>query len=195
MNKIVLVSGKKRVGKDTFATHFIDNNYHRIAFADQLKKDYESFMINIMKADANLIDCHGIKKESGTGIIKADGKEMTNREGMQWYGQMIKDSFGTFYWVDYVCTYIKNVGGNFIITDVRFPFEIERTVYNLKTAYDIIKVRIKRNTGLIDTHISETAFDNVPENEFDYIIDNNSSLKNFHHKSQSIMNEIVRKIN
>lgn len=193
INTIIIVSGKKRVGKDTFAINFIRNGYQRIAFADQLKKDYKDFMVNIMKADRHLIDCHGFQKDKGTGFFRG-GEEITNREGMQWYGQIIKDFFNEYYWVDIVCNIIKQTNKNFIITDARFPFEINRVVESLSHDFRIIKVRIKRNTGLIDNHISETALDNTSDNDFTYVIDNNSSLENFHHTSYSILDEISKKV-
>jgi hypothetical protein len=57
---------------------------------------------------------------------------------------------------------------NWIITDTRFPNEL-RAVKNKKA----ITIKINRNTGLSDTHESETALDNA---SFDWTIDNNSSF-------------------
>lgn len=77
------------------------------------------------------------------------------------------------------------VNPNWIITDVRFPNE-----------FDAIKdkggINIRVNTsraGIVSNHVSETALDN---HNFDYVIDNSSSISDLMYKVKEIL--IIEKI-
>jgi hypothetical protein len=58
---------------------------------------------------------------------------------------------------------------NWIITDLRFPNELEAIKKR-----NGLTIRINRPGLEENNHISETALDNA---DFDYVIDNNTSLK------------------
>ena len=57
-----------------------------------------------------------------------------------------------------------------IITDMRFTNEFKAVKDR-----NVLCIRINRDTGIIDTHESETALDN--ETNWDYVIDNNGTLE------------------
>lgn len=111
--------------------------------------------------------------------------EFTPRELMQFIGtDLFRDKLLNNIWVnalfaDYQSKTIidKNITKgfpkveypNWIITDVRFPNELQ----DIKERNGIV-IRINRNNiDASSTHESETALDNA---EFDYVIDNNSDI-------------------
>lgn len=67
-----------------------------------------------------------------------------------------------------------------VVTDVRFRNEIE----HLK-AQNFQMIRLYRDTNLLSNnninHISETGQDDIKDDEFDYVIHNNKSLKQLKH--------------
>jgi len=76
-----------------------------------------------------------------------------------------------------------------IITDVRFPNEVDDMYSN---DYMIIPIRIDRESDLDDAtawHESETALDNY--NGFNYFVDNNGSLEDLKESAEKIVNEII----
>lgn len=70
-------------------------------------------------------------------------------------------------------------GDNWLITDMRFPNELEA----IKNR-DGITIRVNRNNIKTENHASETALDN---SEFDVVIDNNGSLKKLIEVTRSIL--------
>jgi len=82
-----------------------------------------------------------------------------------------------------------------IIPDCRFPNEIDA----IKSRGGIIirvngdPAKVNSNTKRDKTHISETALDNYKE--FDYIIENNSTLEDLYAKIEEIANSIIKKNN
>ena len=56
-----------------------------------------------------------------------------------------------------------------IMPDTRFPNEVQA----IKDRKGIV-IKVNRDTGLLDNHISEHALDDY--NDYDYVIDNNGTL-------------------
>lgn len=77
---------------------------------------------------------------------------------------------------------------NVIITDVRMPNEAKA----IKDRGGIL-IRIDRNTGFIDNHISETALDDY--DGWDYIINNNGTLTNLFNQVKEIYGKILQENN
>jgi hypothetical protein len=86
----------------------------------------------------------------------------------------------------WVKTAIRNTPmlGNVFLTDLRYPGELHALKMN-----DWFTVRIKRPLQDNDrlgsgshTHTSETALDNTPDSEYDYVIDNDGTLEDFYEK-------------
>ena len=76
-----------------------------------------------------------------------------------------------------------------IITDTRFPNEIEGMYDN---NYETFTIRIERNINTnknIASHVSETSLDNW--SIWDYIIDNNSTLKNLEDSAKVVGEKIL----
>lgn len=71
---------------------------------------------------------------------------------------------------------------NWLITDVRFPNEAKA----IKEREGLL-IRVERNTENNDNHPSETALDDYKE--FDYVIDNNSSISDLVEKVTKILHK------
>lgn len=70
----------------------------------------------------------------------------------------------------------------FIVSDLRFPNE-----YSLLKENDFFFIRIKRNNYAKINDVSETDQDLIPDTDFDSIIENNSTKKNFKIQAENIL--------
>ncbi len=194
----------------------------QIALADELKRQLYCFLGNLLGLDiedifsedvlirqlSNSLYDSDFKELSLFGLRFSNGEEVTGRKAMQWYGQMIKSTFDQLYWVKRVTSRIqgwnKTENPNFIISDCRFRFEIEELDSFLQKEYDVYKVRIKRNIttevqneelsrNYYDEDISETDLDEVSDDFFDFVIENNGSLENLKKEAQRINSIIFKK--
>jgi phosphomevalonate kinase len=152
---LVGISGKKQSGKNTLAI-FIrdvlgDITSEEIGFADAVKEEVaKHFMISVEALIA--------KKEFYRTALQIHGT--TKRED------------NPAYWIELIFKKIlKSQSKVVFVTDVRFKNEAD----SLREAGAIL-IRVNRNTGLIDNHISEIDLDNYP---FEFICDNDglNSLK------------------
>ena len=77
----------------------------------------------------------------------------------------------------------------FIVSDVRFPVEIEK----VKEKYDkVVTIKISRDSEELNqsqkSNITETALDNYTD--YDYVIDNNGTLEELDQKAVDIIKEV-----
>ena len=177
---IILVSGKMRSGKDTFANYLTGKlrspwdpygEWVPIKFADELKNRTCAFFGEDLDFEAPLI------------------KEMY-RPFLISVGQLCRD-INPDYWAMRAAQKIERLKNedysNFIISDCRFPNEID---YIKRVFSDelIITVRIVARLAKMEERgamprffndESEISLDNY---HFDYTIDNSSSLGEFNHQ-------------
>ena len=193
---IIGISGKKQCGKDTICkiiqaidscsrTHtptveeivkelerptIANSIWQKHAFADKLKR-----MCSVLTDFPDITFWESAKIKDMRNPIFG----MTNREILQKIGQSLRENIHPDVWVKallsgYEVTRIplemSRIEPQWIIPDVRMPNEA-------KTIKDMggILIRVNRNTGVIDTHISEIALDDYEG--FDFIIDNNGSIE------------------
>lgn len=177
MKKLVLISGKKNTGKDTFAEYFLKEHFKRIALSDELKIQLKKFLFISFDKYFEMSNFHDKdKRDLGTGISLADETEMTFGNALQWYDQIMKDRFGYDYWVMKmveVCA-MKHAKFDFVLTDLKFPYEIDYFYRYLGKEYEIFTIRINRDTGIEDT--TEFAINDKEDDYFDFVVDNNSTL-------------------
>ena len=162
--KIILgLIARKQAGKDTVAEYLVENyNYTKIAFADTLRE--VAYGTNpLVNADpplyyADLIDTIGYE------AAKSDYPEF--RRFLQNLGTNGIRKVDPDFWVNQTIKKIQNSPGHVVITDVRFPNELE-VVQQLNG----FTARITR-PGFSDVpaeHESESALDNA---EADYNVMN-----------------------
>jgi hypothetical protein len=108
------------------------------------------------------LEAYGIKPITKSG-------PMTIREFAQFFGTEIGRKTWSPVWINYLINKVKKEKSELaIITDVRFPNEVE----SIKEAGGII-IKLNRKIKSKDKHPSETEVDNVPQELIDYLINNN----------------------
>lgn len=78
-------------------------------------------------------------------------------------------TYGTDEYGNTVFAHMNTVEPCWIMPDTRFPNEVQA----IKDRKGIV-IKVNRDTGLLDNHISEHALDDY--NDYDYVIDNNGTL-------------------
>lgn len=176
--KIILLSGKAGSGKDAtceFIREYYNNDCLHLLFAGTIKryaKDYFNW----------------------------DGREETKpREFLQTIGtDVIRNKLNNpNFHVNRVLEDIEilqHYFDNFVVTDARFPNEIEEVKNKFPSNTYVIRLeRDKlRLSGEQALHESEIALDDYPY--FDYVIDNNSSLEDLKENIFKILNSLDNKI-
>ena len=196
---IIGLGHKKQVGKDTVAKILlsflywdevgmeVDKNsllknlcksYYRfgvtnwitMSFADKLK-EVASIIFDIKKEDWN---------DPSVKASLVSNYNLTGRDILQKIGESFRKEISPDIWVNSLFSrYDKlnyrthsgdTIKPNLIITDVRMPNEAQA----IKDRGGIL-IKVDRETGYKDNHISETALDNY--NGWDYVIDNNGTLE------------------
>ena len=158
--KLIGLTGKARVGKDTVANFLMaEHDYVRMAFADPLKR-----------AAAEIFGLTPTQMQDEFKEIPVQYWGMSPREIFQKLGtEAVRDVFGPEVWVKRlgmgldVVRHTKNV----VITDVRFPNEVEFLIRQ-----GGVLVEIRRDVSDVRAHRSEAGVGV----EADIVIDNNSSV-------------------
>jgi len=194
--KIIVLSGKKGVGKDT-VSDLIDS----IILDNCQKKSIPIYQIPIflkyplarpikeIVSNFTSISIQNLDKNKET---KLEGYNNSPRDFYRKVGDFIADVFGQKSIVNYTINEIKNDIDecsdrvNFIITDMRFDFEFEE----LKKLENVTFIRIKRNVEKDNSHYSETSLDNVPDSEFDFVIENNKDILSLRYEVKKILKEL-----
>lgn len=176
---LIGITGRKFNGKDTLGTHLISTyDYKRLAFADPLKEGCKQIF------DFNDEQLYGSLKET-----EDDFWHVTPRKVLQYVGtdlfreqlENIMPHLGKNIWVEATKRKIlnewqKNKHQKIVITDVRFPNEVEM-IYDLGG----IMIRVERDivNDDIDVHASEIQISNL---EVTYRLKNNGTIKELYNK-------------
>jgi hypothetical protein len=207
----IAFSGKKQVGKDEamrFAKAMLEKSGKRVlvtAFARPLK----DMCIDILGLDPNCVYGTDDQKNSFVSHITWDNLPldirlkysntrmdhdgrllprsglMTNREVLQIVGtDIFRTMFFDEVWAE--APFNKTYSGVdvVILTDCRFPNEVDAVEDN-----GGIIIRLTRDTGLNDSHVSETALDNAKWDYFDYEYYNNGTLEELNEYVRHVLTE------
>ena len=192
---IIGVSGKARSGKDVFAEFLAEeliektgNVYVMMAYAHELKcmaqKEFdlswdqlwgdekETYDLRYSKLRDILPYCVG-NRDDGKGLeFLEERKHWTGREIMQAFGEFYR-SIDYNFWVKKLFSVVDDKEyENVIITDCRYPNEIDPVVEKNGYHIRINRRRDHRVHGL--DHPSETSLDDGYKIDFD--VDNNGTL-------------------
>lgn len=203
---LIGISGKKLSGKNEVADMlsfllFKKGTYQQFREAKDIRntflkaEDYinaELTLPNIHSFASNLKKCVAVC----TGINFHDLEDrnvksseiswmgISYRKLLQEFGEGIRQTVDKNFWVNSLLSQYDN-SKNWIISDVR---HIEEA--NAILDRNGILIRVNRNTGSNDTHISEIGLDNF-EN-FGYVIDNNNkSLEDLFNECNYIIEHII----
>ncbi len=124
-HKVVLgLIGYARSGKDSISKNFIKKyGFNRIAFADNVKKDMNLFMKELVYKDLikttkiNLLD---IDFNTEDEILK---KQL--RPYIVWYAETLRELNGKYYWINKALQFDADGFDRIIITDIRRKEELE----------------------------------------------------------------------
>ena len=171
---IVMMTGKKRSGKDTAAQIIKDAfpklDFERIALADAMKE----FTCELLGYQPQIVE--SLKEAENVPFACFDATA-TMRQFLQTLGQGVKDITGDdLVWCRYLAYQLDLENKNYVLTDVRFPFEQKFFTELAKIAdTGVLTIKIERE-GIDndDSHISEQNFDKIP---YDVVITNNSTLE------------------
>jgi len=195
----IALSGKKQVGKDTsgqIIARLLTEQGKRVAFTafaealkemciailglrrelvygtDADKNTLTHIRWNTLPEDIRIKYAKVVGKTSGPDagdILELRTGFMTVREVLQIMGtDIFREMFENDVWANSPFRRNWSEYDVVIITDCRFPNEKSVTEARGGTV-----IRIERNTGLNDTHASETSLDNA---QFEYCYNNNGSL-------------------
>jgi hypothetical protein len=196
---IIALSGKKRVGKDTFAD-ILNSKYEftKIAIADPLRNlcarvfylDPKMFTDDDKK-DAPMrricMDFHDldairkiVETEWGYEVDQTAREKMEELHGaemdsprdiLRMVGNMLRSCVDEDIWINLTLARIKELGGRIVITDARF--ENEREVFRTMGA---VMVLIKRNDN---GQSAEHEFNLGDDSEYDVIFSNDGTLHSY----------------
>lgn len=208
--KIVAINGTIGSGKDTFSQVFIDAGFHRMSFATTLK-DAVSV---IFGWDRTMLEGHTeearIERETIDKYWSSKlGFDVTPRWVLQNFGtDVVRRHFHDNTWVFSLENKMRQIDGNIIITDCRFPNEIKMLRENNATlievqrntplwysdayAYNVIQDRrgdVPIPYILKDIHSSEWAW--IGRNEPRQIVKNDSTIADLHYAAKVIMHGIL----
>lgn len=173
---LVAMSGKKRSGKDTVGAILADQHgFTRFAFADAVKQAALDINPAIVSTHTGQVDrLQVIYTDCGSSFEGIKGSVVWNdgvREFLQQVGSVMALRQNTFWAgpiIDQALEHIRTTGQGAVITDCRFPWEIDL----VRNAGGVI-IRMER-TGYefpADAHISETMLDDLEAWSPEFIID------------------------
>ncbi len=204
--KILIGLGyKKRSGKDTVADMLVkDHGFTKVSFAEPLKDLCEAILLLrtrdfkglhgelfgwYQEYDASYFGGENFADDMVELILAETLKDPTlfdldeagkPRKLLQFVGTDCLRKRDESFWINVL--FSQNLPDRVVITDVRFPNELA-AIKNYKGS----TVLINRDTGLSDTHSSENMLINAT---WDYIIDNNGSLKDLETQVTDLIEEI-----
>ena len=171
--QIIMICGKARSGKDTLADFLIEDLKDKKPCKVQIGQYIKYYAMKYFGWDGEEeTEPRDLLIYLGTDIIinKIDPNFHINR--------LVQDLEVLSYFYD-----------TFIVSDVRFPVEIEK----VKEKYDeVITIKISRDSEELNqsqkNNITETALDNYTD--YDYVIDNNGTLEELEQKAVDIIKEV-----
>lgn len=156
-------------GKDTVADYLVKQyGFKRVAFADKLKElalELNPYFATLYSDLKSLVEDNGwdIAKESSYRMLQGAPWEYPVREYLQTLGVSMREVFGPDFWVDQVS---EDVDGhwledyaNVVITDVRFPNELQFINESLGQTW-VITGR-QRQSVIGSSHASEQRLEGI----------------------------------
>lgn len=178
---IIGLSGYAQTGKDTIANHLINKyGFTRVAFADPIREAVYKLNPNINIADMRGVPLATAVDRLGWEMVKvesSDARWLLQRMGTE----VGREIFGENFWVDQAMKKALE-HENVVITDVRYPNELQAILEHSGTVWRVIK----GDTGAVNRHASETALDDY---DFEYIIFNNDTIESLYESVDSFMND------
>jgi hypothetical protein len=141
-NKVLIgLCGYGKSGKDTIAKRFIDDyGFHRVAFADNIKREMNKFLKEVVCKDINEREEREVHKLIEEGALVnykpftvdridffTEDLELKKilRPYIIWYGEKLREVNGPYYWINKAMEIDANGFDNIILSDVRRSKELD----------------------------------------------------------------------
>ena len=189
MNKIIVLSGNKGVGKDTVANFMQDMFHYTLCKTFAFAKPIKEITSILLDTPVETLDDNKDKSVHEIGLTELS-KSMTPRNYYTTIGDMFCKTFGKEVFAKIILKQIEESNFEFnIITDMRFRHE-----YNLLKELKPIFIRVKSNRVKLDTtHYSETDLLYLSDDAFDYVIDNSGTIRDLFLRVKGIVEAIKQK--
>ena len=184
--RVILICGRKGAGKDTLAGAItragvrmgVDVMIDRLAFADPIKR----IVANVLGVPPTVLWGTDAQKEA----YQVYGKSA--RHWMQWVGtEVFRDGVDPNIWADAAVRQIaSSSAGLFILTDLRFPNEVE-VVGRVATPY-VVRVERASLGEPVDSHRSETSGDAIP---IDLVVHNDGPVADLDEPAEAILVDVL----
>jgi hypothetical protein len=176
---LIAFLGNKYVGKSSGGNYLVTKyDFVEDYFAYLLKKSAK-LLFNL--TDKQL---YGTKQDKETIDTRY---EMSSRQILQKFGEMMKKEFGENFWINSFKTrYERNYNDDVVVTDCRYKNEV-----NAIKDLEGYVIKINRDTddgSKADTHVSETEINEIFN--YDYLIENNGTLEEFYGKLDEVYKNI-----
>ena len=169
-NKILLINGAKRAGKDTFYNLFsnlILGHCGRYAFADELKKELRPFILDQYAIDLldPALDSQTEKKELIRPLMIAHGEVRRKQDKNYWIKKVI-NSISDEFDERIIPNFKQNIA---VITDCRYLNEYQAFVDAF--GKDVVRlVRIERPNFILAPEPTEIANNKMLDDSVDYFL-------------------------
>lgn len=213
MKKIIGICGLAGAGKDTVGDIIVDNlpNWEKMSFASHLK-DVASLLFGFdrkMLAGETPED-RAIREQPDKFWSEKMGKDFTPRYALQFLGtNLLRNQLHENIWVDCLERKILNSDKNIVITDVRFPNEIEMIKRIGGEIWRIERGELpkwfrqvetyNKNNYISQTFVFEKLFhllENVHESEWKWVgVDNPKHIIHNHGSIEDLKNEVLQVLN
>lgn len=181
---IIGLSGYARTGKDTVANYLVENHgFTRLAFADPMREAI--YALNPSLGISRLSLQEIIDEYSWDGYKETSfGEEI--RGLLQRMGTEVgRNMFGETFWIDYLMNKALEVGGDVVISDVRYLNEADAIRMMNGQVW-----RVNRpNVQAANDHASEVEMDSF--NNFDVVITNDTTVDELFLELTGLMNRIT----
>jgi len=167
---IIGLIGYAKSGKDTIAkTSIEDHGYNRVAFADNIKKEMNQYLKELVCEDINRRDNEEINKlrDSGTFVdyqrmtvsqIDFTTEDLTLKKILRpyiiWYGEEMRNINGQFYWINKALTEDAKDIDKIILSDVRRVAELE--IFKNSNEYKKRFTKSMIEAGIATNQMSDT---------------------------------------
>ena len=160
---LILLNGKKRSGKDTAGNILANKLKNAKTFSlSSILKDMLCVFFDISREELE----EKKDKEIDLGGVSISVRKAMQTLGTEWGRDTIEKSI----WVKALVSKLKKENLDYaIITDIRFENEVQNFRDNFEKT---ILIKIDRDTGIEDGHISEQG-----DLDVDYTIENNGTLE------------------
>jgi len=167
-SRLIGLSGFAQTGKDAAANILKDHGYTRIAFADPIRE--AMYLLDPIVRSDNRGRTFGLREvidDIGWDDAKTTIPEV--RRLLQVYGTEVgRETMGKNVWVNLAKKKI-HPNGKYVITDVRFPDEVDAI---RELGGSLIKI-IRPGFEPVNAHISDAG---LPDHWFDRVLVNDGSL-------------------